>query len=233
MKLYWFRDTPNFGDELGPAILRWLGLDVTWASPAQAEMFGLGSIAGRLPPGFRGWVVGTGKMYAGQRLDLSRARVLALRGPLTAEGAGLRRRVVFADLGLLAGAYTAATIGAVERTIPLGTVRHYVDDRPAAGHAIDVGAGVTTVLAEIARCRRIVSSSLHGLIAADALGIPNRWDPHPGVHGDGFKFRDYAASFRAGTIEPGAWRLGDQAEVADKRSALFAVLADLREAVAA
>lgn len=233
MKLHWFRDTPNFGDELGPALLRFYGLDVTWAPPTEAEMFGLGSIAGRIPRGFRGWVVGTGKMYAGQRLDLSRAKVLALRGPLTAEGAGVRGRVLFADLGLLAGAYAAATIGEIERTIPLGTVRHYVDERPPAGHAVDVRSGVATVLREIARCRRIVSTSLHGLIVADALGIPNRWDPHPGVHGDGFKFRDYAASYRRGTIEPGAWRLADQGEVADKRSALFRALADLREAVAA
>jgi hypothetical protein len=38
----------------------------------------------------------------------------------------------------------------------------------------------------------IVSSSLHGLILADAYDIPSRWmEPHGELKGDGFKFIDY------------------------------------------
>jgi hypothetical protein len=45
----------------------------------------------------------------------------------------------------------------------------------------------------IAGCEFIASSSLHGLIAADALGIPNwRLSFSAGITGGDYKFRDYA-----------------------------------------
>lgn len=52
---------------------------------------------------------------------------------------------------------------------------------------------VTTL---IAQCRTVISSSLHGLIIADSLGVPNR---HIVVTdkllGDGFKFDDYYSAY--------------------------------------
>jgi hypothetical protein len=65
---------------------------------------------------------------------------------------------------------------------------------------IDVGAPVAEVLARIARCRYILSSSLHGLIVADALGIPNGWlwldtgrERTAGL--TAFKVQDYHSAF--------------------------------------
>jgi len=46
----------------------------------------------------------------------------------------------------------------------------------------------------ISACDVIVSSSLHGLIVADAYVVPSRWvAPENSIKGDGFKFRDYEA----------------------------------------
>lgn len=60
---------------------------------------------------------------------------------------------------------------------------------------IDISGGIEEVIEQIVSCDRIVSSSLHGIICADAYGVPAIW-----LHasdkpvGDGFKFRDYFSS---------------------------------------
>lgn len=61
---------------------------------------------------------------------------------------------------------------------------------------IDITKSYTEVLNEIAICKCVISSSLHGLIFADSLGVPNL---HIAVSdklaGDGFKFKDYYSGF--------------------------------------
>lgn len=57
---------------------------------------------------------------------------------------------------------------------------------------------IEAFLDEVLSCERIVSSSLHGVIIAQAYGIPAALatvsDSRQQVHGDGIKFRDYFAS---------------------------------------
>jgi hypothetical protein len=55
-----------------------------------------------------------------------------------------------------------------------------------------------TVLRDIGACLKIVTSSLHGMIVADAFGIPRRveYSPKLGKDGGDFKFRDYSASIK-------------------------------------
>lgn len=216
MRLFWDRSESNFGDMLGPYIIeRLTGQAVEWAPPEGAEAFAIGSIAEAIPPGFTGIVLGTGKMFAATGLDLRRARVIALRGPLTAEGSRASCQL-FADLGLLASDFAPQ----IEPDIAVGHLPHYVDDRTFEGTLrIDVRRPVEEVIATAARCRQIVASSLHGLVLADALGIPSMWDPHPAVLGDGFKFRDYAAGYGE-TIEPYRARLADRSIVAAKQEYL-------------
>ena len=72
-----------------------------------------------------------------------------------------------------------------------------------------------------------MTSSLHALILADSLGIPNKWMFEEKVIGNGFKFRDYAASFGE-KIEPDVWRLAPQEQVAEKQDALVRVLAEVK-----
>ena len=232
---FWYRAQPNFGDQLMPVLWqRLFGVTLRWRRPSLARLFGIGSIAARIPAGFTGWVWGTGKMRASQRLDLSAAKVLALRGPLTAEGSGAED-VLLADPGLLASLllrHPARKGGARHAT---GVVPHYADDTlDVPGWHIDVQGGVDHVISEIASCGQVVTSSLHALIAADSMGIPSMWVPSPAVVGDGFKFHDYQASFDGRRMDPHVWRLADQRLVAAKREALLdsmqAIAQDMRDA---
>jgi pyruvyltransferase len=222
VKAYWARRAGqgNFGDVLTPLLFRRLcGVRLRWVERESAELFAIGSIAELIPPGFTGIVLGTGCMFD-QAIELDRARVLALRGVLTARLAGVHPPLL-ADPGLLASDLLTQ---AVARDIPVGTVRAAGDPRPSIGLALDPLGEPEELIHAAARCERVVSSSLHGLVLADALGIPNMWDPYPTDPAAGFKFRDYASAFGE-RIEPYRWRVADQIQVATKQAALRDLLA--------
>lgn len=223
MRAFWDCYNSNFGDMLTRELcLRFAGVDPDWAEAAEADLVMVGSVLEAVPDGWTGTVLGSGLMFSDSRRDLSQARVLALRGRLTAERTGVFPNV-FADPGLLAGLLLGRR---PEPEFEVGVIRHYIDPRgvpsdwKVAALDIDVLAGVDQVVAAAARCRRIISSSLHGLILADSLGIENWWDPHREVLGDGFKFRDYGSSFGE-ELRPGRWRLADQDQVRNKQAELI------------
>lgn len=79
---------------------------------------------------------------------------------------------------------------------------HWTDGTATAFHAehpeirlIDPRRPPQEVVRDIASCSEIFSSSLHGLVAADAFGIPNRWvaleTPFADARRNRFKFDDY------------------------------------------
>tara|TARA_R110002051_G_scaffold72659_2_gene131327 strand:- start:4649 stop:5518 length:870 start_codon:yes stop_codon:yes gene_type:complete len=86
----------------------------------------------------------------------------------------------------------------------LGLIPHYLErDDPFFVAAkkwedtvvIDITGGIEEVVDKIVSCDRIASSSLHGLICADAYGVPSLWLSSSGkLLGDGFKFHDYLSS---------------------------------------
>ena len=93
-----------------------------------------------------------------------------------------------------------------EKRYDIGIVPHVCDlNDPAAAELvrrydnaklINVKDDPITVLTEIAQCRCVLSSSLHGLIAADSFHIPNLhivFSDRP--LGDGYKFDDYYSAY--------------------------------------
>jgi pyruvyltransferase len=172
---------------------------------AQAEFVGVGSILEDVPEHFPGLILGAGLMHEGSTLRLPRARILALRGSFTRERIVSARPRVLGDPGLLAPRLAAVR---VKPEFPLGIVPHYVDKESPYLQAvtqlgadqllmIDVERPPAAVIADIARCETILSSSLHGIVVADALGISNRWLYSDRVLGRGFKFRDYYSALDA------------------------------------
>ena len=72
---------------------------------------------------------------------------------------------------------------------------------------LDVHAHPLEVVRGIASSRFVLSSSLHGLVVADAFGVPACWvAPTTKVEGAGYKFRDYYSVF---DMEPPRTTLAD------------------------
>ena len=178
----------------------------------------LGSLFDRLPRGLFGrslHVWGTGSIEA-RVSRRCKHHVHALRGPRTAS---LQRSStsldpaahpalqppVYGDPGLLAELLLPSSHRR-RPTIALGLIPHYKDaalpavqqilDHFPAAKVIDVFNTPQRVVEQIASCHHVLSSSLHGLIVADAVGVPSRWlKLSDGVRGGGWKFRDYYESF--------------------------------------
>ena len=191
-------------------IERLSGKPPIWYEAKYANLFGCGSILDNVPQDFKGILLGTGSMYAVARPDLMGADVRALRGPLTAALIDEDLDVPYGDLGLL---FHSMKNGVAEdKKYKVGHLPHYAVNKPQAGRRINVLSGIRNVVEEVGRCERLRSSSLHGIILADALGIENMWIQDDAVCGDGFKFIDYGASLEE-DIQPNVWRLGDQARI--------------------
>lgn len=224
----------NFGDKLTVPLLRELS-DISlpvWALPRHAQLIGVGSILGgnrpdrtRVPSGYRGFIMGTGMMFDVPGPDLTRARILAVRGPLTAAACGLNPdKVQLGDFGLIADMLDPDTRAVTGPYAGLDlVVPHRVDKLLAAAHPdkvfISLEGRHQNVLQAYRGASSVITSSLHGLILADAMGIPACWAPHDSVLGDGFKFRDYGLSLGE-TIKPNEYRLADRARIKELRREL-------------
>jgi pyruvyltransferase len=209
LKVFWHKcgvHSGNFGDNLTPLLLDYLDVDFQWASPGEADFIGIGSLCHLIPKGFRGTIWSTGNLHADLVNDWPHARVLGLRGRLTMQRtcSPLPPDICLGDGGLLSHLLTSAE----PKRYRLGIIPHYVH----AGHTaiveaagrhtdvcqIDICGEPRQVLAQIAQCEAILSTSLHGLIVADSLGIPNRQCAVSGKNqplGGDFKFRDYYSAF--------------------------------------
>lgn len=212
MNLYWCRcaHDRNFGDQLGPLLMARAGAEVAWSEAPASDAVCVGSIAEHLPPGYTGVVAGIGVAHAHTAPDLGAATVLGLRGRLSWEAAGRPSGAVLADPGLLAPRLLAAR---PEPAREVGVVPHFTDRalwnrwrRNGRGHhLINVTAPALHVIAEIASCRRIVTSSLHAVVVADAFGIASRYEPFPKIQGRGHKFDDHASAVGV-EAAPRTWR---------------------------
>lgn len=213
---YWWQgggklgQVTNLGDQLGPILLsHFAGIDVEWAPAADADIICSGSIIDALPTmGWDGYIVGAGLLREYAWVDLHYATVLGVRGELTRERVvNPHKSVALGDPGLLAS--DLVTRQPLRHAI--GVVPHWSDTKLYAAEVaraqrggwptpflIDVTGDPLGVISAISSCQKIVASSLHGIITADAFGIQRRAMPFPNMHSDvegsSFKWHDYASS---------------------------------------
>lgn len=210
---YYWNDIPNFGDQLTPHLLQYYaGIASTWSPISHADVIATGSILEHVPPGWAGHIIGSGRIGDGRPVNVRDARIHAVRGPLSAQG--IHGDFALGDPGLLAD----EMVDVGTRDIELGLVPHWSDTSlahdgrflPYSPVVISPWRDPIEVVKMIGRCKKIVSTSLHGIILADAFGIPRRTEvadklAHDKWEGNLFKFRDYNASvgieFKVGEVQ--------------------------------
>ncbi len=209
LKLSWWNGRPNFGDALNPAVVAYAAnREVVHAEKAEAEMFSVGSIMIRVrrayaePRDHRPAIWGTGMMGPIRLGFQDNVDFFAVRGPLTASLINIKIDT-YGDPGLLLPDLCTKKI---TRGTDIGVIPHHGDFKdPQTKEIIEklkAGGNVkiidprtedaVQVADEIKSCRHIYSASLHGLIIADAVDVPNTWVAGRDIHvTPEFKFLDY------------------------------------------
>ena len=213
LHLHWWKAIPNFGDAINPLIVSHVsGREIKHAGPKKAELFAIGSMLQVVRRNFREpregarlTVWGTGLLHPVNSLDfLHNIDIALLRGPVTAALLGIETDQ-FGDAGLL---INEALPFNGQRSDRIGIVPHHtLAEEPellelvasdSAYVLIDPKGDATAVCQQIAGCASIFASSLHGLIVADAYGVPSTWITPKGQ--SRLKFHDYAASVGRGDM---------------------------------
>lgn len=211
MNLFWIGDR-NFGDALNPLLYSAMtGKDVT-RHTSSPKVLAIGSVLSKANPGDTIW--GTGAISAHTDLSLTPdTTILALRGPLSAalvNAIGIPTPKTYGDPALLLPNFIKAN----EKTATIGYSPHHRDystdiQLPKGTVKIDTWGDTRSVLEQVTSCKLIVSSSLHGIVVAEAYGIPAVWvEVSDRVAGRGFKFYDYYLGTRRLPKAPLDWRNG-------------------------
>lgn len=209
---------------MGPLLRGLFDVEPEFVKPSDAELIGIGSI---LDAYFR--LGGDSKLeYFWKRLSRrplhvwgsgfmtssapaawpQKLHVHAVRGDLSRNKLDLdRTSVALGDPAILLPLIwpKSATSSHAVTVVPhFSTYRVFMDrygqDLPKNWRVVNLLGNPQSITEMISSSEVVVSSSLHGLIVADAYGIPTIWmHPEVPIKGDGFKFDDYF-SFRGGAV---------------------------------
>lgn len=207
---YWWDTKANFGDTVGPwlvsAITGLRPVNSRWVRDGSPALFTVGSVIGHLKtPGDHIWGSGLiGRPGASKLNQLRNApptKIHAVRGKWTRDvlvhELGWTVPEVYGDPALLLPRYYAPSPS--RRTKKIALVPHYKHKKDFAtlsggqANLVDVAGGLEGVVDQISSSSAVISTSLHGLIIAQAYGVPWVWmrldDKQLG--GDTFKFEDF------------------------------------------
>lgn len=198
MIAYWGDKEPNFGDILNKNLLDHYGVNYVHSNVHEkSNLFVIGSVARLATSG--SIVIGSGAIRSTEKYNQS-VNFRSVRGPRTHEivlRSGGTCPKTFGDPALLLPRFVPAQ----EKKYKIGATVHYQHQRrdiisrlkELGYHYIDIlNNDPIYVAKEISSCEKMVSTSLHGIIAAHAYGIPAA---HLNVgiklFGDGIKFKDH------------------------------------------
>lgn len=217
--VYWWNSLDNFGDTLNPILIKKLFKKNAY-HPNKIINFGnktvysaIGSIL-QIVNYKKLEIWGSGFIDENGFLKCEPVEIHAVRGPLTRMKLikqGFSCPEVYGDPGLLVPKFYNPK---VKKIFKLGIVAHYVDKDNKIIKVlkdkykedilfIDIQGNWREVIDNINKCEIIASSSLHGIITADAYNIPSLWIKlSDKVSGGNFKFHDYMLSVGRKQMEP-------------------------------
>ncbi len=197
LPLAWGCQADNFGDYLSPILVQILSGKVVQESKESfvgKRLFAIGTL---LHCAINDSVV-WGSGIRERNTTAKRLTVHAVRGPLTRKllmKRGISCPTVFGDPALL---FPLLYRPQVRKEHPVGVVCHFDDPsglKNVDAFQIDVLCHPLKVIDQILKCKRIISSSLHGIIIAESYGIPACWAfPKMTFTEEKLKYRDYYAS---------------------------------------
>lgn len=216
--LFYMADRLNFGDVITPEILRMSsGLVLPHVNPLRSSgptIFSIGSILKYANSDSLVW--GSGFISELDSCKQMPKKVFSVRGPRTGEilkskyGISVQR---YGDPALLLADYYKPD-PSIDIAYDIGIIPHYAD-KEALQRQIKSLSGlrfriinietddIQGFIDSIASCSCIYSSTLHGIIVSESLGVPARWIELSNlVFGNGFKFFDYYESTGRFNVEP-------------------------------
>lgn len=218
LNLLWWDGRPNFGDAVGP----WLAGRLSGMTPVNGWRRGLRTPALATAGSIAGWLEQSGSALWGSGLmgplaedilvrlrGLEQVRVHAVRGRNTR--AELLRKTgwdvpaIYGDPALLLPRFLPASggTGGGIAVVPHLDHRGCMENSSGPGITlVDVREGVETVAGRIASAEVCISTSLHGIIVAQAYGVPWVWLRVSDrlISGDRYKFEDFFTTLDAAAV---------------------------------
>ena len=203
---FWCMGITNWGDGLNPMLIESLsGRKVRYDADRGLDKYMvIGSILEFADEHTIVW--GAGFQREGQNVLGPPKAIHAVRGPLSRQrlqDCGIEAPEVYGDPALLLPRLYNPDI---VKKYEIGLIAHYADKshpwveqyrHDPKVRIIDIQSDIYRFVQEVKSCEMIVSSSLHGIICADAYGIPALWvELSENVIGKGFKFFDYFGSIQ-------------------------------------
>lgn len=201
----------NWGDALSPILVQLLsGMQASYSTGSHSErLLAVGSILDSANEYAEVW--GSGFVREGSTILGIPRRIHSVRGPKSRDrliSLGIPCPAVYGDPALLVPYFFPPA----KKTRHIGIIPHYVDKHSKwieqvrteeFVKIIDVEADTKSFIHEVTSCSVILSSSLHGLICADAYQIPNVWITiSEQIMGGFFKFQDYRLALDSMVLEP-------------------------------
>jgi pyruvyltransferase len=199
-RIRYFNTVPNWGDHINPYIIeKMTGKTILQSTFGWSEhLLAIGSILRNANRNSIVW--GSGFISKTSKFRGAPKKIAAVRGPLTGQRLielGYKNPEIYGDPALLMPRFYKPEILKQHK---IGLVAHYAEKNDAVVeyltslgvYPVDIQLPVEAFVDELCKCETIISSSMHGLIAADAYGIPNRWLMlSDKLVGGEFKFHDY------------------------------------------